>query len=68
MPKRPVTSKPRKTWTREDARFSECSDCRFFKSFHADPACVGCTAGENFEELIEELDPYALNFLSRKSR
>lgn len=68
MSKKRPSAKPTKSWSRDDARFQECLDCRFFKPLHADKNCVGCEAGENFEELVEELDPYALNFLSRKSR
>lgn len=69
MPK-PKQSKqpiPRRKWTDEMARFEGCIDCRFYKMFHTDKHCQGCTIGENFDEKVEELDPDALYFLSRKS-
>lgn len=55
-------------WTNDQARFDECVDCVFFKAFHADKGCIGCSAGENFKEEVEELDPYADSFLSKRNR
>lgn len=51
-----------------EPRFSECPECVFYRAFHTHKSCQGCTAGENFEERIEELNPGADHFLSRKSR
>ena len=63
------TPKPvRKAWTDEMARFDGCTDCKFYRMFHSHPSCADCNAGEFFEEKVEELDPYANSFLSRKSR
>ena len=64
----PLPKPARKLWTDDMARFDGCTDCVFYRSFHAHAACVDCTAGENFKEEVEELDPYAPSFLSRKSR
>lgn len=47
----------RRSYSEEEMRFSECRDCRFFKIFNPLPACKGCTAGENFEEYVRELNP-----------
>jgi len=48
-------------------RFGDCVECRFYKPGNTASGCAGCTAGENFEATVEELDPYADRFLSRRS-
>lgn len=63
------TKKPRpKVWTHDMARFEDCVNCMFYRPFHTHSKCAGCDVGENFAESIEELDPYAPSFLSKKNR
>lgn len=47
-----------------ETRFKDCVGCRFYKPYNTLRQCNGCEIGENFEEIIEELDPYSQNFLS----
>lgn len=47
-----------------EARFSECTECKFYRRFNTLKDCQGCEIGENFEEVVEELNPYNDRFLT----
>lgn len=41
----------------EEPKFDECEDCRFFNPLRAHRNCKSCTAGEFFQERIEDREP-----------
>ncbi len=48
-----------------EARFADCLECVFYRPFNTSKKCRGCEIGENFKEIVEELEPDNDQFLSR---